>query len=179
LPALHGLSCRRNASSPHFATPITKTYAHKKRPEIPAAELSERHSLANMEGYAKVAHLMASQEEFAILRRFRELNIQRLLYLQAEVIHLESEVKQLAKRNATHEDRIFHAKDWWSLSQAGGEEDLEQWQKFSELSEKLDLYSMLSETTSPSTYLIKYITRWLAVETSFSSQTRAAKTIRS
>jgi len=50
-----------------------------------------------MEGYAKVAHLMATQEEFAILRRFRELNMQRLLYLQAEIIHLRSEVEQLAK----------------------------------------------------------------------------------
>jgi len=94
-----------------------------------------------MEGYAKVAHLMASQEEFAILRRFRELNIQRLFYLQAEIIHLESEVKELAKRDAAHEDRVFHATDWWSLSQTGEVEDLEQWQKFSELSKKLDLYS--------------------------------------
>jgi nicotinamidase-related amidase len=113
-----------------------------------------------MEGYSKVAHFMASQEDFAILRRFRVLNIQRLLYLQAEIIHLESEVKQLAKRDTTHEDRIFHTKDWWSLSQAGSGEDLEQWQKFSELSEKLDLYSNFSsETAFPSTYLIKYIDR--------------------
>jgi nicotinamidase-related amidase len=96
-----------------------------------------------MEGYAKVAHLMASQEEFAILRRFRELNMQRLLYLQAEIIHLESEVDRLAKRDALHGERTFHTKDWWSLSQGCEEEDVEQWEKFSELSEKLDLYSKL------------------------------------
>lgn len=132
-----------------------------------------------MEGYAKVAHLMASQEEFAILRRFRELNIQRLLYLQAEIIHLESEVRQLAKRDALCEDRIFHAKDWWSLSQADGEEDLEQWQKFSEISEKLDLYSKLSsETAFSRTYLTEYITRRLIVEAIFFSQARAAKKVR-
>ncbi|PMD21120.1 hypothetical protein NA56DRAFT_626290 [Hyaloscypha hepaticicola] len=120
-----------------------------------------------MEGYAKVAHLMASQEEFAILRRFRELNIQRLLYLQSEIIHLESEVKQLAKRDATHEDRIFHAKDWWSLSQVGGEEDVEQWQKFSELSEKLDLYNnlllkqvSLAKLEQPRQYDLDFLKSW-------------------
>jgi hypothetical protein len=45
-----------------------------------------------MEGYAKVAHLMASQEQFAILRQFRVLDMQKLLCLQAEIIHLESKV---------------------------------------------------------------------------------------
>lgn len=94
-----------------------------------------------MEGYAKVAQLMGSQEEFAILRRFRVLNMQKLLYLQAEIIHLEAEVAQLAKRDAEHEERQFHAKDWWSLSQGGEGEDLEQWHKISELNEKLDQYS--------------------------------------
>lgn len=69
--------------------------------------------------------------------------MQRLLYLQAEITHLESEVKQLAERDALHDERTFHAKDWWSLSQGGEEEDLEQWHKFSELSEKLELYSKL------------------------------------
>jgi hypothetical protein len=49
----------------------------------------------------------------------------------------------LAKRNALHGERTFHAKDWWSLSQGCEEEDVEQWEKFSELSEKLDLYSKL------------------------------------
>ncbi|MAD83731.1 MAG: hypothetical protein CL912_12285 [Deltaproteobacteria bacterium] len=97
-----------------------------------------------MEGYAKVAHLMARQKETAILRRFRKLNLQRLLYLQAEITHLEYEVKQLAERDSAHEDRIYHAKDWWSLSQAGEREDTEQWRVFSELSGKLDLYSKLS-----------------------------------
>ena len=87
---------------------------------------------------------MARQKETAILRRFRKLNLQRLLYLQAEITHLEYEVKQLAERDSAHEDRIYHAKDWWSLSQAGEREDTGQWRGFSELSGKLDLYSKLS-----------------------------------
>jgi hypothetical protein len=97
-----------------------------------------------MEGYAKVAQLMGSQEEFAILRRFRELNMQRLLYMQAEIVHLEAEVHELANRDASHEQRQFHAKDWWSLSQGGEGEDLEQWHKFLEIGEKLNEYSECS-----------------------------------
>jgi hypothetical protein len=96
-----------------------------------------------MEGYIKVAHLMGSQEEFAILRRFRVLNMQRLLYLQAEILHLEAEAAQLAARDSVHQDRQFHAKDWWSLSQGDEAEDLEQWRKILELNEKLDQYSEL------------------------------------
>ncbi|KAH7336670.1 hypothetical protein BKA65DRAFT_38001 [Rhexocercosporidium sp. MPI-PUGE-AT-0058] len=60
----------------------------------------------------KVAQLMAGQEEFSILRRFGVLNMQKLLYLHAEIIHLEAELKELSKRDASHGERQFHAKDW-------------------------------------------------------------------
>lgn len=98
-----------------------------------------------MEGYAKVAQLMATQEEFAILRRFRVINMQKLLYQQAEISHLEAEFYQLAKRDESLAERKYHAKDWWSLSQGEGEDDLEQWHKFLELSEKLEQYSQYSQ----------------------------------
>jgi hypothetical protein len=48
----------------------------------------------NMEGYAKVAHLMGTHGEFGIFRRFQTLNMQNLLYLQAEITHLEAELRQ-------------------------------------------------------------------------------------
>lgn len=102
-------------------------------------------SQSTMEGYAKVAQLMATQEEFAILRRFRVINMQRLLYLQAEISHLEVEFSQLAKRDELHAERRYHAKDWWSLSQGADVEDLEQWDKFLELSRKLEHYSWYSQ----------------------------------
>jgi hypothetical protein len=131
-----------------------------------------------MEGYAKVAQLMATQEEFAILRRFRVINMQRLLYLQAEISHLEAELYQLAKRDETHAKRQYHAKDWWSLSQGGGEEDLEQWHKFLELSEKLEQYSQFSPEHWLLTLFDKISCRQCCPQASISSQTREAKKIR-
>ena len=95
-----------------------------------------------MEGYAKVAQLMANQEEFSIVRRFGPLNMQKILYLQAELIHLQSDQAQLSERDALHRERQYHSKDWWSLSQGESDDDLEQWQKFVEISEKLEKYSL-------------------------------------
>ncbi|KAH8591691.1 hypothetical protein B0O99DRAFT_718993 [Bisporella sp. PMI_857] len=119
-----------------------------------------------MEGYAKVAQLMSSQGEFAILRRFRHLNMQKLLYLQAEVIHLEASVNQLAQRDAVNEERQFHAKDWWSLSQ-GSEGESEQWEKFVELSEKLEEYNdallkqaSLARLEKPRPYDLAFLRSW-------------------
>jgi hypothetical protein len=83
-------------------------------------------SWQKMEGYTRLAQLMGSQEEFAIMRQFRVLNAQKLLYLQAEITHLEAEVEQLAKRDSSHVERQYYAKDWWSLSQGEMKENLEQ-----------------------------------------------------
>jgi hypothetical protein len=94
-----------------------------------------------MEGHAKVARLMSQHHELAIVRRFGALNMQNLLYLQAELVHLEAEYKQLAEVNRTHPDRVDYAKDWFSLSQSDEEGDSEQWEKLLEIREKLREYS--------------------------------------
>jgi hypothetical protein len=97
-----------------------------------------------MEGYAKLAHLMATKEEFAILRRFRVLNMQSLLYLQADIAHDEAELIELASRDSRNNDGQFQMKDWWSLSQGSEEHGTEQWEKVLEIRDKLEKYSMAS-----------------------------------
>ena len=91
-----------------------------------------------MEGYAKVANLMANQHEYAILRRFQLSNMHNLLYLQAEITHLEADLARLAARDASLDDRKFYARDWLSLSGGG---NTEQWDGFSRLRGKLAEYS--------------------------------------
>ncbi len=90
-----------------------------------------------MEGYAKVARLMAAQDEFAIFRGFRALNMQNLLYLQAEITHLEAEFREIAERDATDRNGEDYAFDWWSLSISKGENGREQWEKIQEIRSKL------------------------------------------
>lgn len=94
-----------------------------------------------MEGYAKVAHLMARYDEFAILRRFKVLNTQGLLYTQAEIVHLEERLQKLVGRDAAHPDRKFHSKDWWTLAHGSDVEDREQWRLVRKITRKLDKYS--------------------------------------
>lgn len=82
-----------------------------------------------MEGYARVTELMASHEEFAILRQFKALNYQNLLYLQAELTHLEEELRELAYKDASRPGRVFFARDWWSLARTRGRDARRQWKK--------------------------------------------------
>jgi hypothetical protein len=110
----------------------------------------------DVEGYAKVAHFMGTHDEFAIFRRFKELNIQNLLYLQAEITHLETELSEIASKDKQHWDRRNHAHDWWSLSQGECDDDTEQWATVLEIREKLDKYSTW---TSPVFSSIQKFTR--------------------
>lgn len=94
-----------------------------------------------MEGYAKIASLMGAHPEFAIFRRFRALNMQNMLYLQAEITHLESELRRVSYEDLGHPKRQNHPYDWWSLSQASDDSDQSQWELILRIREKLDLYS--------------------------------------
>lgn len=69
------------------------------------------------EGYSKVAQTMACHDELGIFRRFRKLGLQNLLYLQAELTHLEKDLEDLAQRDANYQRRSMHSKDWYSLAQ--------------------------------------------------------------
>ncbi|KAF7537782.1 hypothetical protein G7054_g3449 [Neopestalotiopsis clavispora] len=114
-----------------------------------------------MEGYAKLANFMGLHDEYAIYRRFRQLNAQNLLYLQAELTHLEKELHNLAQRDSSIPDREFFAKDWWSLSQTENDNDAEQWEKVLEIREKLEEYIEVAKLGSPSPYDLAFLQKWL------------------
>ncbi|KAK4692568.1 hypothetical protein P7C71_g4665, partial [Lecanoromycetidae sp. Uapishka_2] len=46
-----------------------------------------------MEGYAKLSSCMSADYEFAIFRKFGALNLQNLLYYQAELMDLEEDLR--------------------------------------------------------------------------------------
>jgi regulator of replication initiation timing len=92
-----------------------------------------------MEGYGKVARFMGRQDEYAIFRRFRMLNAQNLLFLQAELTHLEAELFSLVQQNSSN--RLEPSRDWWALYHSEETDDVEQWDKIMENREKLERYS--------------------------------------
>lgn len=67
-----------------------------------------------MEGYAKLANLMALSPELSILRNFTALRVQNLLYLQAELTLIEERLHEYAKTDSAA-GRIAYALDWKQL----------------------------------------------------------------
>lgn len=94
-----------------------------------------------VQGYEQVAQFMSAHDEFAILRRFRALNMKNLLYLQAEILHLEEDLSELAARDTEFPGRSYHGRDWWSLANGQDEGDREQWAKVVHLRETLSTYN--------------------------------------
>lgn len=119
-------------------------------------------------GYEQVAQFMSAHDEFAILRRFRALNMKSLLYLQAEILHLEEDLSELATRDTEFPGRRYHGRDWWSLANGQDEGDQEQWAKVLHLRETLAAYNdavlkqaHLARLEDPSRHDLELMRTWL------------------
>ena len=98
-----------------------------------------------MEGYAKLSSLISTDPELAIFRKFGALNVQNLLYYQAELLGLEDDLNDIASRDRNSQDsekRNF-AYNWAELSQAADGKDL-QLEKFMKIRKTLKEYSQHS-----------------------------------
>jgi hypothetical protein len=102
-----------------------------------------------MEGYAKIASRMATYPELAIVRRFKRLSMQNILYLQAQLHHLEKQLHSLAQADiqSTSEQRKLYSQDWYTLSQSIESSDSlhkkDQWELVLQIREVLKEYSTL------------------------------------
>lgn len=98
-----------------------------------------------MNGYTKLASFISSHPELAIFRRFGTLNAQNLLYLQAELVHLENRLKECLKADASSGqiDRTMYDRDWQSLSESTFAPDgnPEQWATALQIRKTLKEYS--------------------------------------
>ncbi|KAL2037315.1 hypothetical protein N7G274_010004 [Stereocaulon virgatum] len=95
-----------------------------------------------MEGYSKIASLMGDYPDALIFRRFSALSAQNLLYLQAELVHLEHELRECTVMNEPSGDaagRAIFSKDWFTLaSHSAGNEP--QWRTMLQIRAKLKEY---------------------------------------
>lgn len=60
-----------------------------------------------MKGYAKIASLMGKYPEVAMVRQFGALNVQNILYLQAELVTLEHDFRKLEAANDIQQEGHF------------------------------------------------------------------------
>ncbi len=100
-----------------------------------------------MEGYAKIAAFMGEHPESAMALRFSHINLQNILYLQAEIYGLLEDLRLLEKQNcnSSSEDLKQFTLDWYTLAHTaenGGKN--KQWAKIEQLRPLLKEYSMPS-----------------------------------
>lgn len=90
---------------------------------------------------------MASWPDVAIFRRFGALNAQNLLFLQAEITHLERELEVIRKQSELNNDEkgLHGDRNWFELSQESEDgEHHQQWIVIQDIREKLKEYSRCS-----------------------------------
>jgi len=125
-----------------MARPYETCHVHILRvlePCCPEHDLSQY----SMDGYYKLASLMSDHEELFMLRRFATANTKNLLYMQAEILHLEAELHDIAledhsgcERHRNYEFCVFDLKESHGVRGSDA-----QWRKILEIREKLKEYS--------------------------------------
>lgn len=94
--------------------------------------------------YQKLSRFMGRWPEMSIFRRFGSLNAQNILFLQAELAHLEYELGEIREEDSNSDDETKKkfAQSWYEVSQKPEDgEQSEQYQKILEIREKLSEYS--------------------------------------
>lgn len=99
-----------------------------------------------MDNYHGLATLIGTHSELALFRRFAILNAKNLLYLQSELVHLEDELKFIARKDECSGDGVKQAFKFclFDLKEASGTDQDLQWRKVLEIREKLKEYSMFN-----------------------------------
>lgn len=99
--------------------------------------------MEGLEGYSRLAAMMGSHPELAVFRRFGAINAQNVLYLQAELVHLELQLREYAREdeNSGHPKRVIFSLDWQTLSESSVDSDDKQWKTILRIREILKEYS--------------------------------------
>jgi hypothetical protein len=99
-----------------------------------------------IDGYDRLVALIGSNQEAAIFRKFSDLGAKNLLYRQAELLHLEAQLRQAviedkASRDAEKEAYQYSVFDL--LHSLGKPSKDHQWRTVLELRKKLEEYCEL------------------------------------
>ena len=96
-----------------------------------------------MTGYDRLAALIGRYPSLAIYRRFGALTAMVLLYMQAELSHLENELCIVSQQNSTDPEKARFHISWEALNHASSEgaADLQR-NLVLQIQEKLTTYRM-------------------------------------
>lgn len=124
-----------------------------------------------MQGYAKIAGFMGEHLESAMIERFSDINLQNILYLQAEIHGLREDLRKLEAQTTTRglEEHKNFPLDWYTLAHTEENNHTnEQWQKVLQLRPRLREYNravlqfhQMSQLASPTRRTLCDMQEWL------------------
>ncbi|KAI4117629.1 MAG: hypothetical protein LQ338_007514 [Usnochroma carphineum] len=123
-----------------------------------------------MADYPKFACMIANHGEAAIFRRFDTLNIKNLLYMQAELVHLEAELRQieLEEKSSADPNRTAYPFSVYDLRESACSGKVTQWTKYLEIQSKLQAYNdallqylALRKVAKPASNAVEVLREWL------------------
>lgn len=141
IPLHHSHGSREAVSAPTTVTEkMTSTMLQESETSSNAAS---RLPSSPPPGYPKFAELMNVIPETTIFRRFGALNALNLLYLQAELIHIERDLRdtQISDNQSPEGYKSLYARNWYFLENSEQDGDKEQLQLVERAREKLEKYS--------------------------------------
>ncbi|KAG4439977.1 hypothetical protein IFR05_004551 [Cadophora sp. M221] len=127
-------------------------------------------SVSSVEGYPKLACHMKRYTQSAIYRRFGSLNSENILYMQAELVHLEKKLQRLqAEDHASSEGhRSKYSRDWYWMNNYASKEGSEQWetaltirQKLKEYNDAIIQQSVMGHLADPNPHHLRSLQQWL------------------
>jgi hypothetical protein len=97
---------------------------------------------AHYKGYPSVAAYLASSSELAVFRKFSNLNMRNLLYMQTELLMLEAEFAELDQQDAA-DTRAVTLQSWEAVLRGTTEKDVIRKEVALTMRKKLRDYSRL------------------------------------
>lgn len=73
-----------------------------------------------MPGYNEFANLIGSYPDLTIYRKFATLASKNLLYMQAELVYLENELKTISEMDHENPEKRGFGVSWKALNEASG-----------------------------------------------------------
>lgn len=115
--------------------------ASEEQPPTPTQGINRTWSMGS---YPKLSKFMGSWPDVAIFRRFGNLNVENLLFLQAELSYMEDRLNTLRKEENHRQDPkgLLAQRSWLELSQPDESgNDSEHWELIQDIREKLKDYN--------------------------------------
>ncbi|KAL8939487.1 MAG: hypothetical protein Q9211_002718 [Gyalolechia sp. 1 TL-2023] len=108
-----------------------------------------------MADYNRLASMIAHHGEAAIFRRFDTLNIKNLLYMQAELVHLEAELHQIEndERSSADPSKDLYPFSVHDLRASASGSSVTQWTKYQEIQSKIQMYKWLERSEGGNFFL--------------------------